>query len=122
VNQGIYTCAGTGPGRIDDGHRQHAVCAQGRALAKRDDHVDTRGRRPCARAPATDRGRPRFGSRPFTLLAQIFGGPVYGVESSVRMRAVAEQAACHPTVTYLDGRAGQIPLPACDLVARCPTR
>ena len=39
------------------------------------------------------------------LLAQISGGPVYGVESSARMRTVVEQAACHPAVTYLDGRA-----------------
>jgi len=28
------------------------------------------------------------------------------------MRAAAEQAACHPAVIYLDGRAGQIPLAA----------
>jgi ubiquinone/menaquinone biosynthesis C-methylase UbiE len=51
-------------------------------------------------------------------LADTFGGPVYGVEPSARMRAVAHQTAAHPGVTYLGGRAEQIPLAddSCDLV------
>lgn len=51
------------------------------------------------------------------LLAQTFGGPVYGVEPSDRMRAVAE-AEAPKDVSFLAGRAEAIPLPddACDLV------
>jgi ubiquinone/menaquinone biosynthesis C-methylase UbiE len=52
------------------------------------------------------------------LLAEVFGGPVFGVEPSARMRAQAE-AAPHPaSVHYLAGRAEAIPLPdaSCDLV------
>ena len=51
-------------------------------------------------------------------LAATFGGPVYGVEPSAKMRAVAEAAAdaAHDRVTYLAGQAEQIPLPdgSCD--------
>jgi ubiquinone/menaquinone biosynthesis C-methylase UbiE len=45
-------------------------------------------------------------------LADEFGGPVYGVEPSDRMRATAEESAAHPRVTYLNGSAEDIPLPA----------
>jgi ubiquinone/menaquinone biosynthesis C-methylase UbiE len=50
-------------------------------------------------------------------LADVFGGPVYGVEPSARMRAIAETDAVHPAVTYLDGAAEAIPLDdgCCDL-------
>ena len=44
-------------------------------------------------------------------LADEFGGPVYGVEPSDRMRGNAEQSAAHPNVTYLKGSAEDIPLP-----------
>jgi SAM-dependent methyltransferase len=44
-------------------------------------------------------------------LADEFGGPVYGVEPSDRMRGVAEENAVHPQVTYLQGSAEDIPLP-----------
>ncbi|MEI8411137.1 MULTISPECIES: class I SAM-dependent methyltransferase [unclassified Kribbella] len=44
-------------------------------------------------------------------LADAFGGPVYGVEPSDRMREIAEDAAAHPAVTYLPGSAEDIPLP-----------
>ncbi|WP_185444668.1 class I SAM-dependent methyltransferase [Kribbella qitaiheensis] len=49
-------------------------------------------------------------------LAETFGGPVYGVEPSARMREIATETASHPAVTYLDGSAEAIPLPAasCD--------
>jgi ubiquinone/menaquinone biosynthesis C-methylase UbiE len=52
------------------------------------------------------------------LLAEEFGGPVYGVEPSDRMRAVAQAQARHERVTYLAGAADRIPLPdgSCDLV------
>jgi ubiquinone/menaquinone biosynthesis C-methylase UbiE len=45
-------------------------------------------------------------------LAEAFGGPVYGVEPSQKMRAVAESSTAHAAVAYLDGRAESIPLPA----------
>jgi ubiquinone/menaquinone biosynthesis C-methylase UbiE len=50
-------------------------------------------------------------------LADRFGGPVYGVEPAARMREVAVASSKHPNVTYLEGRAEQIPLPdaSCDL-------
>jgi ubiquinone/menaquinone biosynthesis C-methylase UbiE len=50
-------------------------------------------------------------------LADAFGGPVYGVEPSARMRELAERDAPHDGVRYLDGTAEAIPLPddSCDL-------
>jgi SAM-dependent methyltransferase len=49
-------------------------------------------------------------------LADAFGGPVYGVEPSAKMRAQAESSAAHPAVTYAAGSAEDIPLPdaSCD--------
>jgi ubiquinone/menaquinone biosynthesis C-methylase UbiE len=53
-----------------------------------------------------------------TALAETFGGPVFGVEPSARMRAVAVARTTDPRVGFLAGRAEAIPLPdaACDLV------
>lgn len=50
-------------------------------------------------------------------LAETFGGPVYGVEPSARMRQQAIDDASHPRVTYLDGSADAIPLAdgSCDV-------
>jgi len=50
-------------------------------------------------------------------LAETFGGPVYGVEPSARMREQAIAGAAHPRVTYLEGAAEDIPLPddSCDV-------
>lgn len=49
-------------------------------------------------------------------LASAFGGPVYGVEPSERMRAQAVARADHPSVSYAAGSAEHIPLPdgSCD--------
>ncbi|MFG1623348.1 class I SAM-dependent methyltransferase [Kribbella sp. NPDC049227] len=44
-------------------------------------------------------------------LAEVFQGPVYGVEPSDRMREIAAETAGHPAVTYLKGGAEDIPLP-----------
>lgn len=44
-------------------------------------------------------------------LADTFGGPVWGVEPSARMREIAEATAGHPAVRYLEGEAARIPLP-----------
>jgi ubiquinone/menaquinone biosynthesis C-methylase UbiE len=51
-------------------------------------------------------------------LADTFGGPAFGVEPSAQMRAVAEETARHPGVSYLAGGAERIPLPhqSCDLI------
>jgi SAM-dependent methyltransferase len=65
---------------------------------------------PAARPlPVLDLGS---GTGRFTpALAEEFGGPVYGVEPSERMRAIAAETAAHPAVRYLAGRAEAIPLP-----------
>ena len=49
-------------------------------------------------------------------LARSFGGPVYGVEPSDKMRAQALVNADHPAITYAAGSAEHVPLPAasCD--------
>jgi ubiquinone/menaquinone biosynthesis C-methylase UbiE len=44
------------------------------------------------------------------LLAELFGGPVTGVEPSARMRAQAVADAAAPDVAYLEGSAEAIPL------------
>lgn len=104
------------PAGIDYDHRQHAVDTRGRALP--DAAMAVFAAHAPARRPLTvadlGSGTGRFTPR----LAWAFGGPVYGIEPSARMRTVAGQSARHPAVTYLAGRAEQIPLPSasCDLV------
>jgi ubiquinone/menaquinone biosynthesis C-methylase UbiE len=108
------------PERINYDDRQHLVYARGRALSP--DALAAWmaefARHAPPRRPLTvlDLGS---GTGRFTpALADAFGGPVYGVEPSNRMRAVAERCATHPHVSYLDGAAERIPLPdgRCDLV------
>lgn len=106
--------------RVDYDGRQHAVYARGRAIGPAmidawmrvfAGHVPAR--RPLA---VLDLGA---GTGRFTpALAQAFGGPVYGVEPSRRMRDIAGQAAAHPAVTYLAGSGEQLPLAdsSCDVV------
>lgn len=106
--------------RIDYDDRQHQVYAKGRAL----------GPGAMARWMAAFEAEAPA-SRPLTVLdlgsgtgrfspalAETFGGPVYGVEPSERMRAIAMAEAAHPEVAYLAGEAADIPLPdaAVDLV------
>lgn len=98
---------------------QHAVYAQGRALAPAviAEWMQLFARYANSRRPLTvlDLGS---GTGRFTpALAETFGGPVYGVEPFARMRAVAEESAVHPDVTYLAGGGENIPLPGdhCDL-------
>jgi ubiquinone/menaquinone biosynthesis C-methylase UbiE len=106
--------------RVDYDDRQHAVYAQGRAVSPAMITAWMNvfaGHAPAAR-PLTvlDLGS---GTGRFTpALARTFGGPVYGVEPSRRMRHVAQQSSAHPAVTYLAGRAERIPLAAdsCDVV------
>jgi ubiquinone/menaquinone biosynthesis C-methylase UbiE len=106
--------------RVDYDERQHSVYARGRALtpSARATWRDAFARHADARRPLTvlDLGS---GTGRFTpLLADEFGGPVYGVEPSDRMRAVAQEQSRHERVTYLAGSADDIPLPdaSCDLV------
>ncbi|GIF48805.1 ubiquinone/menaquinone biosynthesis C-methylase UbiE [Asanoa ferruginea] len=106
--------------RIDYDERQYAVYPAGRALS--DDAAQlwasvfaqwAGALRPQA---VLDLGS---GTGRFTpMLAEIFGGPVCGVEPSQRMRQVAVETAAHPNVRYLEGGAEAIPLPdrSCDLV------
>lgn len=44
-------------------------------------------------------------------LAETFGGPVFGVEPSERMRAAAEVGAAHVNVVYMAGEGARIPRP-----------
>jgi ubiquinone/menaquinone biosynthesis C-methylase UbiE len=53
------------------------------------------------------------GSGSYTrLFAELFDARVVGVEPSARMRSVAADVHPHPRVTYVEGSAEQIPLPA----------
>lgn len=106
--------------KVDYDDRQHAVYAQGRAVSPAmmaawmaifARHAP--GQRPLA---VLDLGS---GTGRFTpALARTFGGPVYGVEPSPRMRHMAQGSSGHPAVTYLAGSAERIPLAAdsCDVV------
>ena len=103
---------------VDYDDRQHRVYARARALPPetlaewlRVFAVHAPPQRPLT---VLDLGS---GTGRFTpLLAGEFGGPVYGVEPSTRMRQAAEEHA-EEGVTYLPGSAGEIPLPdrSCDL-------
>jgi ubiquinone/menaquinone biosynthesis C-methylase UbiE len=106
--------------RIDYDARQHEVYAAGRELSAQAAQLwrDTFTRWVDPRRPLAvlDLG---CGTGRFTpMLADTFGGPVYGVEPSTGMRRVAEETAGHPAVRYLPGSAEHIPLPdgTCDVV------
>ncbi len=106
------------PKRVDFDRRLHAVYAEGRALPAESMAAWMRvfaRHAPCRPAAVLDLGS---GTGRFSpSLAEAFGGPVYGVEPSDRMRAVAEESAAHPRVDYRRGSAEDIPLPdgCCDL-------
>lgn len=99
--------------RIDYDERQFSVYAKGRAMGP-----GAMGRWMAAFAAEAPALRPLAvldlgsGTGRFSpALAETFGGPVYGVEPSERMRAIAAEEAAHPRVGYLAGEAGAIPLP-----------
>jgi SAM-dependent methyltransferase len=125
VNRVPGAYAGSVPAGIDYDHRQHAVYPRGRALpeAAMAAWMAVFAAHAPAWRPLTvadlGSGTGRFTPR----LARAFGGPVYGIEPSARMRTVARRSARHPAVTYLAGRAEQIPLPAasCDLDPQPPS-
>lgn len=98
---------------VDYNRVQHQGYAQGRVLSA--DAIQQymtafAGHLP-ARRPLTgiDLGS---GTGRFTpALAEVFDGPIYGVEPADGMRRVAESGATHPRVSYLAGRAEAIPRP-----------
>jgi ubiquinone/menaquinone biosynthesis C-methylase UbiE len=98
--------------RVDYDEHQHAVYAAGRALSAA--ALDAWMQAWAAHLPAP---------RPLTLvdlgsgigrftpaLAGAFGGPVFGVEPSAKMRAIAIAAGPQAGVRYLEGDAAHIPL------------
>lgn len=97
---------------VDYNENQHRVYAQGRVLDADATQLwlEMFAAQGPAIRPATvldlGSGTGRFSP----LLAQVFGGPVYGVEPSDKMRSVAEENAAHPAVTYLPGKAEAVPL------------
>jgi ubiquinone/menaquinone biosynthesis C-methylase UbiE len=106
--------------QVNYDHRQHAVYQQGRSL--RPDRIAVWMNEFAIHAPV---------ARPLTVLdlgsgtgrfapalADTFGGPVYGVEPSDKMRAVATSESGRSDVAYLAGSAESIPLPdkSCDVV------
>jgi ubiquinone/menaquinone biosynthesis C-methylase UbiE len=97
---------------VDYDRAQHAAYAKGRALPPQAirRYMDAFAQHLPDRRPLTgvDLGS---GTGRFTpSLADAFGGPVYGVEPSARMRGVAQAEAAHPQVRYLAGEAAAIPL------------
>jgi ubiquinone/menaquinone biosynthesis C-methylase UbiE len=105
---------------VDYDRRQYAVYSRGRELdpAAVGAWMRTFAAHCPPRRPLTvlDLGS---GTGRFTpALAETFGGPVYGVEPSSRMREIAARSAPAGPVTYLDGSAERIPLPdgSCDVV------
>jgi len=105
--------------RVDYDEGLHAVYERGRALPPETVATwmaalerNASGRRPLTVLDLGS-GTGRFSD----AIADTFGGPVYGVEPSARMREVASLSHPHSAVTYLDGRAESIPLPdhSCDL-------
>jgi ubiquinone/menaquinone biosynthesis C-methylase UbiE len=102
-----------GPVDYDRSQFQHQAYATGRALSAGAiaSYMRTFAEHLPSRRPLTgiDLGS---GTGRFTpALAETLGGPVYGVEPSDRMRAVAQAQSAHPQVHYLAGEGAQIPRP-----------
>jgi ubiquinone/menaquinone biosynthesis C-methylase UbiE len=106
--------------RVDYDDRQHLVYRQGRAVSDETAGawMQTFARHVPPQRPLSvldlGSGTGRFAP----VLAEAFGGPVYGVEPSAKMRQDAERSSAHPSVTYLAGNAERIPLStgSCDVV------
>ena len=98
---------------VDYDDRQHAVYAKARAIhpAMLAQWMEIFAEYLPERRPLSviDLGS---GAGRFTpALAEAFGGPVWGVEPSAKMREIAERDATHSEVTYLAGEAAHIHLP-----------
>lgn len=99
--------------RVDYDAAQHANYARGRALT-----AEALGRYMQSFEAVLPAAHPLVGidlgsgvGRFTPALAETFGGPIYGVEPSAKMRATAEAEAQHPQVSYLAGEGAAIPLP-----------
>lgn len=108
---------------VDYNENQHAVYAKGRALDADATRLwlDLYAEHGPTVRPATVLDLGSGAGRFSPLLARVFGGPVYGVEPSDKMRAVAEAQTSDPAVTYLAGRAEAVPLETAsvDMVLTC---
>ncbi|GLH98206.1 class I SAM-dependent methyltransferase [Phytohabitans aurantiacus] len=104
--------------KVDYDARLHAVYTTGRQMspAARETWMEAFARHLPERRPLVWLDLGSGTGRLTPSLADAFGGPVYGVEPSDRMRAQAVAQAGHPAVTYAAGSAERIPLPAasCD--------
>jgi ubiquinone/menaquinone biosynthesis C-methylase UbiE len=97
---------------VDYDERQHAVYAAGRAM---DEDVRAGWMRLFAEHLPAERPLPMvdLGSgigRLTPALAEAFGGPVWGVEPSRKMREIAIAVGAPPEVRYVAGEAANIPL------------
>lgn len=105
---------------VDYDHRQHRGYHAARAMPAESRRIwaEALARRAPARRPLTVLDLGSGTGRLTGLLAEVFGGPVWGVEPSFRMREQAEAQPARPAVRYLPGRAEAVPLAegACDLV------
>jgi ubiquinone/menaquinone biosynthesis C-methylase UbiE len=105
---------------VDFDDRLHAVYATGRAMrpATLAMWLDLFARHAPAHRPLSVLDLGSGTGRLAPGLAEAFGGPVWGVEPSAGMRAVAASGPLPPGLAFLDGRAEAIPLPdrSCDLV------
>jgi ubiquinone/menaquinone biosynthesis C-methylase UbiE len=99
--------------RVDYNQHQHRVYAAGRVMDE--DAKAEWMQRFAAHLPA-ERPLPLIDlgagiGRLTPALAETFGGPVWGVEPSDRMREIAISAGPRPGLSYLAGEAARIPLP-----------
>lgn len=97
---------------VDYDENQHKVYAAGRAMPDATRKLWMRilaGQLPAIR-PLTIIDLGSGIGRLTPALAETFGGPVYGVEPSRKMREIAEATATSPGVEYLAGDAAHIPL------------
>jgi ubiquinone/menaquinone biosynthesis C-methylase UbiE len=105
--------AAVGPVDYDRSQFQHQAYAKGRALSAGaiDAYMRTFAEHLPKRRPLTGIDLGSGTGRFSPALAEAFGGPVFGVEPSDRMRAVAEAQSVHPRVVYLAGEGARIPRP-----------
>jgi ubiquinone/menaquinone biosynthesis C-methylase UbiE len=99
--------------QVDYDEHQHAVYAKGRLMtpARLTQWMQVFAREAPARRPLSVLDLGSGIGRLAPALAQTFGGPVFGVEPSAKMRAIALAQSPHAGVQYLDGAAEHIPLP-----------
>lgn len=104
--------------KVDYDERQHAVYVSGRQMPRDAlrTWIDAFARHLPEVRPLAWLDLGSGTGRVTPSLATAFGGPVYGVEPSEKMRAEAIAHARHSAVTYTEGSAEDIPLPdaSCD--------